>query len=145
MGLSNKQKVTEATESQALEVVPKPKRRKWTIREKRRIVAMANRCARGELGALMRREGIYSTQLAAWRKQLDVSGDNRQAQGMSGKRARENRQTATAESAKAEIARLRAENERQAAYVRQLELVLAIQKKAAALCTHVLSSDGKNS
>ena len=53
------------------EVVPRPKRRFKSNAEKRRIVAEADACTRpGEIGLLMRREGIYSSNLCNWRRQL---------------------------------------------------------------------------
>ena len=52
------------------EVAPHAKRRTFTSAEKQRIVREADRCTKpGEIGALMRREGIYSSMLANWRKQ----------------------------------------------------------------------------
>ncbi len=53
------------------EVVPRPKRHFKSNAEKRRIVAEADACTRpGEVGLLMRREGIYSSNLSNWRQQL---------------------------------------------------------------------------
>lgn len=52
------------------QVAATAKRRKFSGSEKRRIVQEADRCTKpGELGALLRREGIYSSMLASWRKQ----------------------------------------------------------------------------
>jgi transposase len=52
------------------EVVATAKRRQFSGSERRRILAAADRCTEvGEIGALLRREGIYSSQLATWRKQ----------------------------------------------------------------------------
>ena len=53
------------------EVVPRPKRRFKSKSDKRRIVAEADACTLpGEVGLLMRREGIYSSNLCNWRKQI---------------------------------------------------------------------------
>src|SRR3954451_20125179 len=50
------------------EVLAKATRRRFTAEEKRRILKEAEACKeRGELGALLRREGIYSSHLSAWR------------------------------------------------------------------------------
>jgi transposase-like protein len=50
------------------EVSAKATRRKFTAEEKRRILKAADACKeRGELGALLRREGIYSSHLSTWR------------------------------------------------------------------------------
>lgn len=56
-----------------VEVPEKPKRRRFTAEYKQRIVQAAGRCTRsGEVGALLRREGIYSSHLATWRKRSDT-------------------------------------------------------------------------
>ena len=52
------------------EVAAIAKRRQFSSSEKRRILLAADRCAEvGEIGALLRREGIYSSYLTTWRKQ----------------------------------------------------------------------------
>ena len=52
------------------EVAATAKRRQFSASQRHRILAAADRCSRiGEIGALLRREGIYSSQLATWRKQ----------------------------------------------------------------------------
>jgi transposase len=52
------------------EVAATAKRRRFSGAEKRRILIEADRCTKpGEIGALLRREGIYSSMLATWRKQ----------------------------------------------------------------------------
>ena len=60
----------------AVEVEPKPgRRRSFTAAEKLRIVREAAACTkRGDVEALLRREGIYSSLLAAWRKQIGLHG-----------------------------------------------------------------------
>jgi transposase-like protein len=51
-----------------VEVVAKAKRRQFTMEYKRRIVREADGCkTAGAVGALLRREGLYSSHLAAWR------------------------------------------------------------------------------
>lgn len=51
------------------EVVAKPKRRRFTAEYRLRILEEADRCAgAGEVGRLLRREGLYSSHLANWRK-----------------------------------------------------------------------------
>jgi transposase-like protein len=51
------------------EVSTTPKARTFTREDKLRILAEADQCRHGELGALCRREGIYSWTLSHWRKQ----------------------------------------------------------------------------
>jgi len=70
--------------SKKTEVVEPPRRRRqFSPAEKLRIVREADACReRGEVGALLRREGIYSSHLAAWRKQLGAHG----VEGLSSRR-----------------------------------------------------------
>lgn len=57
---------------QDTEVTEKTQRRRFTAEYKRRILAEMDACSKhGELGALMRREGIYSSHLATWRMQRE--------------------------------------------------------------------------
>ena len=52
------------------EVVPVARRRRFSGAEKQRILEAADRCTdSGEIGALLRREAIYSSQLSTWREQ----------------------------------------------------------------------------
>ena len=72
--------VRRATEDASSIVPPDPevaataKRRQFSPSERRRILAAADRCSKnGEIGALLRREGIYSSQLATWRKRREAT------------------------------------------------------------------------
>ena len=61
-----------------------PGARRYSRAYKLRILAEADRCARGEVGALLRREGLYHSTLSKWRKQqaagrLDGSAKARKA------------------------------------------------------------------
>ena len=53
------------------EVLEKPKRRRFSVAEKWRILHEADKCAAGTVGAFLRREGIYSSQLYAWRRERE--------------------------------------------------------------------------
>ena len=56
------------------EVVPRARRRQFSNADKRRILEAADRCTKpGEVGALMRREGVYSSSLSTWRRQREVA------------------------------------------------------------------------
>src|SRR5580704_18763954 len=56
----------------ATEVTAKAKRRRFSAEEKRRVLQAAATCTqRGELGALLRREGLYSSHLMKWREQAE--------------------------------------------------------------------------
>ena len=54
------------------EVVARPTRRRFSATYKLRILQEADHCAPGELGALLRREGLYSSHLTHWRKQREA-------------------------------------------------------------------------
>src|SRR2546422_829530 len=57
------------------EVVTKARRRRFTAAEKLRVLREADGCSKpGELGALLRREGLYSSHLSVWRAALEVAG-----------------------------------------------------------------------
>lgn len=49
-------------------------RRHFTVAEKQRILRAADACQHGELGALLRKEGIYHSHLGDWRRQLAKQG-----------------------------------------------------------------------
>jgi transposase-like protein len=54
------------------ELVERPVRRRFSAEYKLRVVREADACSRpGEVGALLRREGLYTSHLSAWRKQRD--------------------------------------------------------------------------
>ena len=56
----------------AIEVVAKARRRRFTLEYKRKIVREADACkAPGAVGALLRREGLYSSHLTTWRAARD--------------------------------------------------------------------------
>ena len=56
------------------EVVPRARRRTFTNADKRRILQAADLCTKpGEVGALMRREGVYSSSLSTWRRQREAA------------------------------------------------------------------------
>lgn len=105
------------------EVVPRAKRRRFSVAEKRRILAEADACSEpGQIGALLRREGIYSSYLTEWRHERE----NGQLQGLSGqKRGRPRNEQAT------EVTKLRQENAQLKAQLAQAELIITAQKKLA--------------
>lgn len=62
------------------EVQPNPQlekrtRRSFTTEYKLKIIAQADACKHGELGELLRREKLYSNQLATWRRELKAGGE----------------------------------------------------------------------
>ena len=105
------------------EVSTKAKRRTFTAEYKRRILEEADGCTEsGEIGALLRREGLYSSHLSGWRRQ-------REAGELAGLRPKKRGRKKDEEAA--ELARLRRENERLRRQLDQAELIIAAQKKLA--------------
>jgi transposase-like protein len=107
------------------QVVPKAKRRQFNAQYKLRILAEADNCTkRGEVGALLRREGLYSSHLTDWRKQRERGA----LEGLRGrKRGRKPDRQA------AEIARLQRENEQLNIRLERAEKIIDVQKKLAQL------------
>ncbi len=68
---SNGARSQSRTPSPNTEVLEKPKRRRFSVAEKLRILREADTCAAGTVGACLRREGIYSSQLYAWRRERE--------------------------------------------------------------------------
>jgi len=112
-------------------VVAKPKRRTFTAEYKQRILAEADAAAArsGGLGALLRREGLYSSHLVSWRRERAhgiLQALTPQKRGPKSKR----------NPWEEEIQKLRRQNERLAEELRKAELILDVQKKVAALLGH---------
>jgi transposase-like protein len=108
------------------EVVPKAKRRQFTAKYKLRILEEADRCTeRGQIGKLLRREGLYSSHLSKWRQQRARG----QLQGLAPKKRGRKGQDPSV----AELARLRRENERLRVQLEQAEVIIDVQKKLAKL------------
>ncbi len=107
------------------EVPPRAKRRQFPAEYKQRILEEADACTqRGQIGALLRREGLYSSHLDKWRQQ--------RAQGtLAGSTAKPRGRKPNPEAA--ELARLRRENERLQRQLERAETIIAFQKKLADL------------
>jgi len=123
------------------EVVPKARRRQFTAKYKLRILKEADRCTeRGQIGELLRREGLYSSQLSKWRQQRARG----QLQGLAPKKRGRKGQDPSV----AELSRLRRENERLRVQLEQAEIIIDVQKKLAQLLgqtTEQTESDGSDS
>ena len=122
------------------EVVPIARRRQFSGRDKRRILAAADRCAEpGDIGALLRREGIYSSQLAMWRKQRASSDGAGLANRKRGRKA----DPAVAESHR--TAKLTREIERLRRHLAQARLIIDVQKKVSSLIAlEIADEDGES-
>jgi len=108
------------------EVVPRAKRRQFATEYKLRILEEADRCTEsGQIGALLRREGLYSSHLSKWRKL--------RARWQREALAPQKRGRPPQDPTAAEIAQVRRENERLRAQLEQAELIIDVQKKLAQL------------
>lgn len=109
------------------EVAAKAKRRRFTAEYKLRIVREAAAArSPGEIGALLRREGLYSSHLADWRRQRERG----ELAGLSAKRGRKPEPVNPLAKRVAELEREKRRLERK---LEQAELLLDIQKKASRL------------
>ena len=89
------------------EVVVQAERRQFTAKYKLHILEEADRCdGAGELGALLRREGLYSSYLSRWRRQRDQG----QLQALASKKR--GRKNAAQDQRAEELVELRRENRR---------------------------------
>jgi len=107
------------------EVVAKPKRRQHTAEYKLRILRELDECTgKGEVGAILRREGLYSSLISKWREQREQGGLN----GLGGQR-----RGPKVDPNAAELARLQRENKRLKEKLERAELIIDVQKKVARL------------
>ena len=109
------------------EVTEKAKRRKFTAAYKLQILKEADACEMGEVGALLRREGLYSSHLSTWRKQQragELQGLKPKARGVKAKKA---------DPAAKRIAELERENQRLQKQLKDANIIIEVQKKLSDL------------
>ena len=112
--------------SSEVEVTAKPTRRRYTAEYKHRILREAVACTRpGELGALLRREGLYSSNLTVWRKQRERGEIEGLSQKKRGPLPKEKNPLA------AKVATLERENRRLRARSERAEGLVELQKKVS--------------
>ena len=105
------------------EVPAKAQRRRFTAAYRLRILKQADACKRaGELGALLRREGLYSSHVANWRRQRE-QGALRDMRGR--------RRGPTPRPSDPRGMQLEAENRRLERKLQRAETIIALQKKVA--------------
>ncbi len=132
------------------EVMEKPKRRKFSAEYKRRIVTEADACTNpGEIGALLRREGLYSSVLSSWRRQAKKGAADSLTPKKRGRKPKhrtpEEKRIAELEK---ETGRLQREKAKLEAKLKRADDIIAFQKKVASLLEIPLSqpeSDGSDS
>lgn len=105
------------------EVIPKAQHRQFSAEYKWCILQEYEACSEPrQKGALLRREGLYSSHITAWRRQRERS----ELEGLT-----PHKRGPRADPQAAEIARLKRENERLRKRLEQAELIIEFQKKVS--------------
>src|SRR5881275_1226184 len=116
------------------ELVERAQRRRFTAEYKLRILRQAEACTRpGEIGALLRREGLYTSHLTAWRKQRDAGA----LEALDRKRGRK-----PADPRDARLAALERRAERAEAELEKARRVIEVQGNVSALLGELLGPKG---
>jgi len=130
--LSQNVVLKEKEEMPNTEVVAKAKRKRFTAAEKLRLLREVEACrGSGEIGALLRREGIYSSYLSTWRKQRDLGELDGLAPQKRGPKPNPEA---------IELAKLRREHARLQERLRRAELIIDVQKKVARMLGETIES-----
>src|SRR5438105_3007315 len=118
------------------ELVEQAKRRSFTAKYKLGILAKADACSRpGEVGELLRREGLYTSHLTYWRKQRR-DGALKELGRPRGRKPIDRRD--------AEIAELRRRTERAEVELAKAKKVVEIQGNVSALLEQMLGTEGES-
>jgi len=116
------------------ELVERPSRRRFTASYKLRVLEEADGCSRpGEVGALLRREGLYSSILSEWRKQRDAGA----LEALERPRGRK-----PSDPLEIENAALRRRAERAEAELARARRVIEVQGEVSALLGQLLEPRG---
>jgi len=137
----------ESMEPQVIRTVPDPEvreravRRRFTAEYKLRILKEAEFCKeQGQLGSLLRREGLYSSNLITWRRQMEKGTLEALSPRKRGPKAKRPDPSA---SRNAELER---ENQKLKKKLRQAETIIDVQKKISEILQIPLTENGeKNS
>jgi transposase len=126
-----------APASASPELSDRPRRRTFTAQTKLRILTEVDGAAdTGRIGAILRREGIYSSSLCDWRRQRDAGAYNALVPARRGPKAAE------ANPLAAELARSHRNNADLTRRLARAEAIIDIQKKVAALLGIPLAPNG---
>lgn len=105
------------------EVPEKKPRRKFTAQYKLRILEEADACGSGQIGALLRREGLYYSNLTTWRKQKEEGLLDALSPKKRGRKKKEKNPLAR------RVTLLERENERLRKKLKKAETIIDVQKK----------------
>ncbi len=110
------------------EVLAKPRRRTFTAKYKLKILAEADGCSQpGEIGRLLRREGLYSSHLSKWRDQREAGALAALTPKKRGRKPRPVNPQAR------RVAELERENARLRRKLEKAEMIIEVQKKLSQL------------
>jgi len=123
------------------EVRERAVRRRFTAEYKLRILKEAESCTKnGQLGSLLRREGLYSSNLITWKRQMEKGTLEALSPRKRGPKAKRPDPSAR------RIAELERENQRLQKKLRQAETIIDVQKKVSEILQIPLTENGeKNS
>jgi transposase-like protein len=129
--VANLKVVDAETKKPEIEVLEKPVRRKFTRAYKAKILKEIDAAPAGTIGAILRREGLYSSHLAKWRAERDERGLSAKKRGpkinpLSG-----------------EVKRLRQENKRLEKRLLQANEIIDLQKKISKILGITLNESGE--
>ena len=127
--------VVPAPSAASPELGDRPRRRTFTAAEKLRILREVDHAGPGGIGAILRREGLYSSLLTDWRRQRDAGAYEAL------KAVRRGPKVAPTDPLAAEHAQLLRDNKRLALRLQRAEAVIEIQKKVALLLGLPIASD----
>ena len=134
---SHRLTVVAAPASAPSELLARPRRRTFTTRDKLRILAATDQAAgTGDIGVILRREGVYSSTLCDWRRQRDAGAFGALTPARRGPKAAEPRPFA------AEVALLRKNNADLTRRLARADAIIAVQKKLADLLGIPMAPDG---
>lgn len=118
------------------EVSDRPQRRTFSAADKLRILDEIDRARPGDVGAILRREGLYSSNVGRWRRQRDAGTLRGPAPARSGPKS------APVNPHKNDLVRLERENARLRDQLTRAEAIIELQKKVAQLLdTSIGSTD----
>ena len=119
-----------------VEVSSKAQRRRFTAEYKREVLRKAEACKQwGEIGALLRAEGLYSSQLTSWRQ----AQERGEMTGLAPKKR--GRKPAPPDPRDKKIVELERQNARLTARAERAEALVEVQKKVASLLGYPLESE----
>ena len=134
---SRRPTVVAAPPSAPSELSARPRRRTFTAGDKLRILGETDRAAdTGGIGAILRREGVYSSTLCDWRRQRDTGAFGALTPSRRGPKAAEPNPLA------AEVALLQKNNAHLTRRLARADAIIAVQKKLADLLGIPMAPDG---